>query len=227
MNSLPIRFRFSSGSVTPVSYTHLPKLHTANDGFLERTFQLKAHGTTARTEILAGVTTFMTMAYIIIVNPSILGVTGMDTGAVMVATILGSVVGTLLMALLANYPFALAPGMGLNAFFAYTVVLGMGISWQVALAAVFIDGVIFLILSILPVRKRIVNDIPMTLKLAVSVGIGLFIAFIGLQSAGVIVGDPATLVALGDVLSPGVLLFVFGIVVTGDVYKRQGHSLYT
>ncbi|MDI9415053.1 MAG: NCS2 family permease, partial [Bacillota bacterium] len=204
-----------------------PKVQTPDEGFLERMFQLKANNTSVRTEILAGVTTFMTMAYIIIVNPSILGVTGMDTGAVMVATILGSVVGTLLMALLANYPFALAPGMGLNAFFAYTVVLGMGISWQVALAAVFIDGVIFLILSILPVRKRIVNDIPMTLKLAVSVGIGLFIAFIGLQSAGVIVGDPATLVALGDVLSPGVLLFVFGIVVTGMLiaYRIKGALL--
>lgn len=204
-----------------------PKVQTPDEGFLERMFQLKANNTTVRTEILAGVTTFMTMAYIIIVNPSILGVTGMDTGAVMVATILGSVVGTLLMALLANYPFALAPGMGLNAFFAYTVVLGMGISWQVALAAVFIDGVIFLILSILPVRKRIVNDIPMTLKLAVSVGIGLFIAFIGLQSAGVIVGDPATLVALGDVLSPGVLLFVFGLVVTGMLiaYRIKGALL--
>ncbi|NLB74630.1 MAG: NCS2 family permease, partial [Firmicutes bacterium] len=204
-----------------------PKLHTANDGFLERTFQLKAHGTDARTELLAGVTTFMTMAYIIIVNPSILGVTGMDTGAVMVATILGSVVGTLLMAILANYPFALAPGMGLNAFFAYTVVLGMGISWQVALAAVFIDGVIFLILSILPVRKRIVNDIPMTLKLAVSVGIGLFIAFIGLQSAGVIVENPATLVGLGSISSPNVLLFVFGLVIMGILiaYNIKGSLL--
>jgi AGZA family xanthine/uracil permease-like MFS transporter len=203
------------------------KLHTANDGFFERAFKLRAHGTDVRTELLAGVTTFMTMAYIIIVNPSILGVTGMDTGAVMVATILGSAVGTLLMALLANYPFALAPGMGLNAFFAYTVVLGMGISWQVALAAVFIDGVIFLILSILPVRKRIVNDIPMTLKLAVSVGIGLFIAFIGLQSAGVIVENPATLVGLGSITSPNVLLFVFGLVVMGILiaYRIKGSLL--
>ncbi|NLJ60426.1 MAG: NCS2 family permease [Firmicutes bacterium] len=204
-----------------------PKLSTADGGFLERTFKLKAHGTDVRTELLAGVTTFMTMAYIIIVNPSILGVTGMDTGAVMVATILGSVVGTLLMAFLANYPFALAPGMGLNAFFAYTVVLGMGISWQVALAAVFIDGVIFLILSILPVRKRIVNDIPMTLKLAVSVGIGLFIAFIGLQSAGVIVENPATLVGLGSMTSPNVLLFVFGLVIMGILiaYNIKGSLL--
>ncbi|NLS44563.1 MAG: NCS2 family permease [Firmicutes bacterium] len=203
------------------------KASTADNSFFERMFQLKTNGTDVRTELLAGITTFMTMAYIIIVNPSILGVTGMDKGAVMVATILGGVVGTLLMAFLSNYPFALAPGMGLNAFFAYTIVMGMGISWKVALAAVFIDGVIFLILSLLPVRRRIVNDIPMTLKLAVSVGIGLFIAFIGLQSAGVIVGDPATLLSLGSISSPNVLLFVVGLAIMGVLvaYRVKGSLL--
>ncbi|MGE5573770.1 MAG: NCS2 family permease [Bacteroidota bacterium] len=197
------------------------KSHSADGGLLESVFHLKENGTNVRTEIIAGITTFMTMAYIIIVNPSILGNTGMDVGAVMVATILGTALGTLIMAFYANYPFAMAPGMGLNAFFAFTVVLGMGISWQTALAAVFVDGVIFLILTLLPVRKAIINGVPMTLKLAVSVGIGLFIAFIGMQEAGIIVKNPATLVSLGTITSPNVLLSLFGLAVMGLLISRR------
>ena len=150
---------------------------------LERFFKLKENDTNVKTEVLAGLTTFMTMAYILAVNPSILSVTGMDPSAVLIATALASFVGTLLMALMANYPFALAPGMGLNAYFAYTVVLGMEYSWQIALLAVFVEGLIFIVLSITNVREAIFNAIPATLKAAVSVGIGLFIAFIGLQDA--------------------------------------------
>ncbi|MGE5587632.1 MAG: NCS2 family permease [Clostridia bacterium] len=197
------------------------KLQSVDSGFLESVFHLKENGTNVRTEIIAGITTFMTMAYIIIVNPSILGNTGMDVGAVMVATILGTALGTLIMAFHANYPFAMAPGMGLNAFFAFTVVLGMGISWQTALAAVFVDGVIFLILTILPVRRAIINGVPMTLKLAVSVGIGLFIAFIGMQEAGIIVRNDATLVGLGNVTSSNVLLSLFGLAVMGLLVSRR------
>ncbi|MFV0361491.1 MAG: NCS2 family permease [Suipraeoptans sp.] len=162
---------------------------------LEKLFKLKEHGTDVKTEIMAGITTFMTMAYILAVNPSILGVTGMDVGALFTATAVAAAVGTLLMAVLANYPFALAPGMGLNAFFAYTVVLGMGHSWQFALTAVFIEGIIFIILSLTNVREAIFNAIPRSLKSAVSVGIGLFIAFIGLQNANIVVSG-ATLVEL-------------------------------
>ncbi len=159
---------------------------------LEKIFKLREHGTTVRTEIMAGLTTFMTMAYIIIVNPQILGDAGMPAGAVMVATCLAAALGTFLMGFLANYPFALAPGMGLNAFFTYTVVLTMGLSWQAALAAVFISGIIFLLLTLTKVREAIVNSIPLSLKYAVSVGIGLFIALIGLKNAGIIVHNPGT-----------------------------------
>lgn len=162
---------------------------------LERIFKLKEHGTDVKTEIIAGVTTFMTMAYILAVNPSILADAGMDTGAVFTATALASFIGSLLMAIFANYPFALAPGMGLNAFFAYTVVLSMGYRWQVALTAVFIEGIIFILLSLTSVREAIFNAIPLNLKAAVSVGIGLFIAFIGLQNAKIVIGG-ATLVSI-------------------------------
>lgn len=160
---------------------------------LEKFFKLKDNKTDIKTEVMAGITTFMTMAYILAVNPSILSASGMDANAVLIATALASFVGTMLMALLANYPFALAPGMGLNAFFAYSVVLGMGYSWQLALLAVFVEGIIFIILSLTNVREAIFNAIPMTLKSAVSVGIGLFIAFIGLQNAKLIVNSDATL----------------------------------
>lgn len=162
---------------------------------LEKFFHLKENNTNVKTEILAGVTTFMTMAYILAVNPNILSSTGMDHGAVFTATALAAFVGTLCMALFANYPFALAPGMGLNAYFAYTVVLGMGYSWEVALAAVLVEGIIFIILSLLSVREAIFDAIPYNLKKAVSVGIGLFIAFIGLQNAKIVIGG-STLLSL-------------------------------
>lgn len=162
---------------------------------LEKFFKLKENGTDAKTEILAGITTFMTMAYILAVNPSILAAAGMDQGAVFTATALAALIGTLLMAVCANYPFALAPGMGLNAYFAYTVVLGMGYDWQVALTAVFVEGIVFIVLSLTNVREAIFNAIPASLKVAVSVGIGLFITFIGLQNAHIVV-DGSTLVGL-------------------------------
>lgn len=165
-------------------------------GFLERIFHLSENGTSAKTEILAGITTFMTMAYILAVNPAILSITGMDKGAVLTATAIAACIGTLCMAFFANYPFALAPGMGLNAFFAYTVVLQMGYTWQMALAAVFIEGLIFIVLSLTNVREAIFNAIPLTLKKAVSAGIGLFIALIGLLNAQIIVANPATKISL-------------------------------
>ncbi len=196
---------------------------------LEKFFKLEENNTDIRTEVLAGITTFMTMAYILAVNPSILAVAGMDQGAVFTATALASLIGTLLMAFLANYPFALAPGMGLNAYFAYTVVLGMGYKWEVALTAVFVEGIIFIILSLTNVREAIFNAIPLNLKAAVSVGIGLFIAFIGLQNANIVVSG-ATLVELfsldGYNLANGtvasfqdvgitVLLAIAGVLITG------------
>ena len=165
------------------------------DGFLEKVFKLKDNNTTPKIEVMAGITTFMTMAYILAVNPSILSITGMDAGAVFMATAIGSAIATAIMAISANYPFALAPGMGLNAFFAFTVCGVMGYTWQMALAAVFIEGLIFLALSLTPVREAIFNCIPMSLKCGVSAGIGFFIAFIGMQSAKIVVGGP-TLVAL-------------------------------
>ena len=192
---------------------------------LEKMFHLKEHHTNLKTEILAGITTFMTMAYILAVNPNILSEAGMDRGAVFTATALASLVGTCLMALLANYPFVLAPGMGLNAYFAYTVVLGMGYTWQMALAAVFIEGILFIVLSLTNVREAIFNAIPMTLKHAVSAGIGLFIAFIGLQNAKIVV-DSSTLVSMYSFKSSianglfrtegiTVLLALIGLLITG------------
>lgn len=163
---------------------------------MEQLFKLKEHGTTVSTEIMAGITTFMTMAYILAVNPNILSASGMDRGAVFTATALASFLASCLMALLSNYPFVLAPGMGLNAYFAYTVVLGMGYTWQMALAAVFVEGLIFIILSLTNVREAIFNAIPLNLKHAVSVGIGLFIAFIGLQNAHIVVKNDSTLLGL-------------------------------
>lgn len=196
---------------------------------LEKLFKLREHGTDAKTEILAGITTFMTMAYILAVNPSVLSATGMDQGAVFTATALASFIGTMLMALFANYPFALAPGMGLNVYFAYTVVLGMGYDWQVALTAIFFEGLIFIILSLTNVREAIFNTIPLNLKSAVSVGIGLFITFIGLQNAKIVIGG-SSLVKLfslkGYNLVNGVeatfndagitvLLAIIGVIITG------------
>lgn len=179
---------------------------------LDAYFKLTEYGTTVRTEILAGITTFLTMAYIAFANPAMLADAGMDFGAVFVATCLAAAIGTAIMGLHANYPVALAPGMGLNAFFAYGVVLGMGHSWQVALGVVFVSGVLFMILSLLPVREWIVDSIPKTLKLAISAGIGLFLGIIALRNAGIVVDDPITLVGLGNLHSAAPLLAVGGFV---------------
>lgn len=180
---------------------------------LERYFALRENGTTVRTEVLAGLTTFLTMAYIVFVNPSILSAAGMDRGAVFVATCLAAAISTAIMGLYAKYPIALAPGMGLNAFFAFTLVKGMGLSWEVALGAVFISGVINVALSLSPVREWIFDAIPKPLKMAISAGIGFFLAIIALENAGIIVGHPATLVTLGDVSKPAAMLAAFGFVI--------------
>ena len=202
---------------------------------LEKFFKLSENHTDAKTEILAGITTFMTMAYILAVNPSIMAATGMDSGAVFTATALAAFVGTLLMAIFANYPFALAPGMGLNAYFAYTVVIGMGYTWQYALTAVFAEGIIFILLSLTNVREAIFNAIPMNLKSAVSVGIGLFIAFVGLQNAHIVVGG-STLLQLFSVdaynkangveasfnnVGITVILALAGIIITGILVVKN------
>lgn len=187
---------------------------------LERVFKLSQHNTTIKTEIIAGFTTFMTIAYILIVNPIILEEAGMDFGAVFTATALTAAVATIIMALLANLPFVLAPGMGLNAFFAYVVVQGMGYSWEFALTAVFLEGIIFLALTFLNVREAIINFIPMTVKNGISTGIGFFIAFIGLKNGGIIVADPDTFLALGNVKSGGALLAVIGILITGALLAK-------
>ena len=181
---------------------------------LEQYFEFKLLVTNWRTEILAGFTTFITMAYIVFVNPAILSETGMPFQAVVAATCLSAAVGSILMGVLARYPIALAPGMGLNAYFTYTVCKGMGVPWQVALGAVFLSGVAFLLLTLLGVRQLIVKAIPVDLYAAVAVGIGLFIAFIGLKNAGLVVAHPATLLTLGDLHKPGALLALFGLIVT-------------
>lgn len=188
---------------------------------MEKFFKLKEHGTNMSTELLAGLTTFMTMAYILAVNPNILSATGMDAKALFTATALAAIIGTVCMALFANYPFALAPGMGLNAFFAFSVVIGMGYSWQTALLAVFVEGLIFILLTLVNVREALFNAIPLNLKYAVSAGIGLFIAFIGFQNAGIVVDNPATLVGLGNLLSAPVLLAIVGIIITGILVVKK------
>lgn len=180
---------------------------------LDAYFKLSANGTNLRTEVVAGLTTFLTMAYIMFVNPLILGDAGMDRGAVFVATCIASAIGTLVMALYANYPLALAPGMGMNAYFTYGVVKGLHFSWEAALGAVFVSGVLFLILSLLRIREWIVDAIPTSQKLAISAGIGLFLAVIALKNAGLIVASPDTLVAIGDVKAPATLLAVAGFIV--------------
>jgi len=201
-----------------------------NGDFFERTFHLKENGSTFRTEVLAGITTFMTMAYILAVNPPMLAAAGMDKGAVFTATALASCLATILMALFANYPFVLAPGMGLNAYFAYTVVLGMGYSWQTALTAVFVEGIIFIILSLTNVREAIFNSIPTNLKHAVSAGIGLFITFIGLQNAGIVQANSSTLVTFIPFRDEGIemsstgisaLLALVGVLITAVLLVRK------
>lgn len=190
----------------------------------ERLFKLTENGTTVRTELLAGLTTFLTMAYIAFVNPQILSVTGMDLGAVFVATCLAAAFGSIFMGMFANYPIALAPGMGLNAYFAFTVVKQMGFSWQVALGAVFISGAIFLLLSVLPVREWIINAIPKSLKMAISAGIGLFLGIIALQAAGIVVDHPVTLVTAGNLAKGPTILAALGFVlmVALDRYGIRG-----
>ncbi|MEJ2131310.1 MAG: NCS2 family permease [Gammaproteobacteria bacterium] len=190
-------------------------------GFLPRRFALEAHGTDVRTELVAGATTFLTMAYIAFVNPAILQDAGMDFGAVFVATCLSAAFGTLVMGLYANYPIALAPGMGLNAFFTYGVVIGLDYSWQVALGAVFISGILFVILSVLPVREWLINAIPQTMKLAISAGIGLFLGIIALRNAGVIIPNPTTLVATGDLTAPQALLALLGFTAIIGLHARR------
>ncbi|WP_207753392.1 NCS2 family permease [Sporosalibacterium faouarense] len=207
---------------------------STSKGFLEKTFKLNANKTNAKTEIVAGITTFMTMAYILIVNPLTLADAGMNFDGVFAATAISAFVATLVMAFYANYPFVLAPGMGLNAFFAYSVVLGMGYSWEFAITAVLLEGLIFIVLSFFNVREAIVKAIPMSLKNAVSVGIGLFIAFIGLSGAGivktgkliqegseVIPNSGGLIVELGNVTSPGAIVAILGIIVTGFLLIRK------
>lgn len=191
---------------------------------LERVFKLSANQTTVRTEIAAGVTTFLTMAYIIFVNPTILSEAGVPFSGALFATCVSAAVGSLLMGLLANYPFALAPGMGLNAYFTYTVVKGLGYDWRIALGAVFISGIAFLLLTLVRIRALIVDAIPMTMKTAVAAGIGLFIAFIGLKNAGVIVSSPATFVTLGQVVSKPVVLALLGLLLTSVLLARGYRS---
>ncbi len=195
---------------------------------LERFFHIRERNSTVRRELLGGVVTFMTMSYIIFVNPAILSAAGLDFGGALVATCVAAATGTLLMALLANYPIAQAPGMGLNAYFAYTVVLMMGIPWQTALGAVFISGIIFTVLTLLRIRSLIVDALPPSLRKAIAAGIGLFIAFIGFEKAGFITLNQATFVTLGDLTHPAALLAVFGLVATAVmlVLKWRGALLY-
>ena len=182
--------------------------------FIEKCFKLKENKTTFKTELMAGLTTFMTRAYILVVNPSILSTTGMDAGALLTATCIASALGTFFMAFFANYPFVLAPGLGLNAYFAFTICAQKGYSCHVALAAVFVEGIIFIILSAVNVREAIFNAIPANMKKAVSVGIGMYIAFIGLQNAGVVINNASTCVSLGDVKTVPVALALIGTIIT-------------
>ncbi len=180
---------------------------------MERFFGFKEHGTSYRKEFIAGLTTFLSMAYILFVNPAILGDAGMDKGAVFVATALAAAIGTLIMGVLANYPIALAPGMGLNAFFTYSVVMVMGIPWQTALAGVLVSGLVFIVITLLKIRETIINAIPQELKYAAASGIGLFIAFIGLQNAGIVENNDSTLVQLGNLTNGSTLLAIFGLII--------------
>ncbi|GGC94362.1 NCS2 family permease [Undibacterium terreum] len=195
--------------------------------FLEKFFKLKDHGTDVRTELLAGLTTFLTMAYIIFVNPSILGDAGMPKDSVFVATCVAAALGTLIMGLYANYPIALAPGMGLNAYFAYVVVKGMGLPWQVALGSVFISGCLFLFVSVFKIRELIINGIPNSIRTAITVGIGLFLGIISLKSCGIIASNPATFVTLGNLHEPAPILAILGffLIVALDRLKVRGAIL--
>ena len=193
----------------------------AGEGVLERLFKLREHGTDAKTEVLAGLTTFLTMAYIVFINPNILADAGMPKEAVFVATCLVAAVGSAVMALHANYPIALAPGMGLNAYFAYVVVLGMGYTWQAALGAVFISGACFLLVTLTGLRRVVVDGIPRSLRIAVTVGIGLFLAIIALKNAGVVAASPATFVTVGDLHQPSTVLAVLGFLMVAVLSARK------
>ena len=208
-------------------------MSSSQNSLLERVFKLRENNTTVRTELLAGFTTFLTMCYIVIVNPSILSITGMDFGAVFVATCISAAIGCLIMGALANYPIALAPGMGLNAYFTFSVVQGMGVSWQIALAAVFMSGIIFIVFSFFKVRELLVNALPMSLKMAIAAGIGMFLALIALKGSGIIIGSEATLVKMGNIYvenngvkAPNwpVLLALLGFVLTIalDYFRVRG-----
>ncbi len=193
-------------------------------GTLERFFRLSENGTSVRQEFTAGITTFAAMAYILAVNPVVLSAGGMDKAAVITATALASALMTGVMALATNYPIALAPGMGMNAFFAYTICIGMGVKWQSALAMTFVSGLLFLVLSLSGIRQKIIEAIPLELKLAISAGIGLFIAFIGLKNGGIIVGDPVTFVRIGNLSSPGCVMVLGGIVLASVLVWRKIHG---
>src|SRR5436190_1771422 len=188
---------------------------------LEKLFRLAEHGTNVRTECIAGLTAFLAMAYIVFVNPEILAAAGMPRDAVFVATCLAAALGSAVMGLYANYPIAMAPGMGLNAYFAFVVVQGLGYTWQAALGAVFVSGTLFVLVSVLRVREWIVNAIPRSLKLAISAGIGLFLALIGLKNAGIVAPHPATLITLGDLHAPAALLATLGFVLIVALEARR------
>ena len=198
--------------------------NAAATSFLDKFFKISENGSSVRTEVLAGLTTFLTMSYIIVVNPSILSEAGMEYGAVFVATCIAAAIGCMMMGLIANYPIALAPGMGLNAYFTYAVVKGMGVPWQVALGAVFVSGLLFVALSFMKIREAIVNALPMSLKMSITAGIGLFLALIALKNAGIVVANPATYVGLGDVREPAALLAFVGFftIVVRDYYRVRG-----
>ena len=202
---------------------------TQQHSFLDRFFKLSENGTSVRTEIMAGFTTFLTMCYIVIVNPNILSITGMDVGAVFVATCISSAIGCFIMGAFANYPIALAPGMGLNAYFTYAVVKGMGVPWQVALGAVFVSGIIFILFSFFKVREMLVNALPMGLKMSIAAGIGLFLSLIALKGSGIIVTSDATLVKLGDIHQPAALLVLagFSMVVALGHFRVKGAIILT
>jgi AGZA family xanthine/uracil permease-like MFS transporter len=193
---------------------------------LEKLFKLKEHKTTVRVEIVAGIITFLTMSYILVVNPNILSATGMDRSALFTATAVAAIIGTLLMAFIPNLPIAQAPGMGLNSFFAFSVVLGLGYSWQMALTAVFIQGIIFVLLTFFNIRELIVKSIPNTIKYAIPAGIGLFITFLGLQNAGIIVKDENTMLALGAMSNPHVWVALLGLILTAVLYYKRVHGAF-
>ncbi|MDA0143295.1 NCS2 family permease [Vibrio sp. RW] len=193
----------------------------ANNGFLEKLFKIKAHGSSVKNELVGGVTTFATMAYIIFVNPQIMAASGMDAGAVFVATCIGAAIGCLLMGLFANWPVGLAPGMGLNAFFSFTVVSEMGYSWEVALGAVFISGILFVGMSFYKVRQWIIESIPVSLRYSMTAGVGLFLGLIGLKTAGIVVENPATLVSLGDFTKPEALLAAIAFLIISVLSERK------